>query len=300
MANSIALADKYIPLIDEKYSVETTSAVLEKPEFVRNFDGANAVQILSIATQALGDYSRANGYVDGNITATWETHTLSQDRGRRFLLDSMDDEETLGLTLGGAMSEFMSQDVSPEIDAYRYATISSKAGNSATATLSASTAKTAIDAGRTVMKEAKVNLNGGWLFVTPTVLNYLENSDFFTYTLDASADQPRGGAIGKYRELNVVEVPQTQFYTAITQYDGETSGEEAGGYIKNASTGKDINFLIVANNACLPVIKHNPSNVINPDDNQTADSYIMKYRLYHDIFVPTNKVNGIYLHNKAS
>lgn len=299
MANSIALADKYIPVIDEKYSVETKSAVLERPDFVRYFDGANAVQILSIATQALGDYGRNTGYVDGNITATWETHTLSQDRGRRFLLDAMDNEETLGLTLGGAMSEFMKQDVSPEIDAYRFAVLASKAGNSATATLSASTAKQAIDVGRVAMKEAKVNLDGGFLFATPTVVSYLENSNFFTYNLDASADQNRGGAIGKYRELTVVEVPQTQFYTAITQYDGSTTGETEGGYIKNASTGKDMNFLIVASNACLPVIKHNPSNIISPTDNQTADSHIMKYRLYHDIFVPANKVNGVYYHSLA-
>lgn len=103
MANTINKVTKYLPLIDEVYASAVTSSVLEKPEQVRYLDGANAIKLMKISTQALGDYSRSTGYVNGNIDVTWETHTLSYDRGRKFSLDAMDDEETFGLTLGAAM-----------------------------------------------------------------------------------------------------------------------------------------------------------------------------------------------------
>lgn len=305
MANSIGLASNFIPVIDEVYAKMTTSAVLEKPDFVKYLAGANAVQILSIVMQGLGDYDRNTGYADGAITATWETHTLTQDRGRKFNLDAMDDEETLGLTLGASMKEFMKTGVAKEIDAFRYATLASKAGLkiASGATLTASTASGCVDDGIAVMKEAEVSLEGGFLFVTPTVKKFISQSSAYVKNLNGSVEQGRTANFATYEGLAVIEVPQTRFYTAIELNDGTTTGETAGGFKKSTvsgSVGTDINFLIVAPDACLPVVKHNPSNIIAPDANQSADGYLMKYRLYHDLFVPTNKTKGIYLHNKAS
>lgn len=299
MANSIALANKYIPLLDEVYARASTTAVLENPALVRSFDGANAVKILSVATQGLGDYSRNSGYVNGDITATWETHTLSQDRGRRFVLDSMDDEETLGMTLGAAAGEFMRADVTAEIDAYRFSKLASVAGTTVAADLTSSTADAAVLAGIVAMEEAEVPMEGGTLFATPTLFNKLQQSARFVNNRNGEAAGSRDSRIqGLYEGLNVVKVPQTRFYSAIDLKDGTTSGEEAGGYAK-ATGAKNINFMIVARGAAFPVVKHNPSNIIRPEDNQTADGYIMKYRLYHDIFVPANKTDGIYMHTVA-
>lgn len=305
MANSIALASKYISMIDEKYATAATSSVLEKPNFVQYFDGGNAVKILKVATQYLGDYSRENGYAKGSISATWETHTLTQDRGRKFSLDVMDNEETLGLTLGAAMKDFQEQGVTPEVDAYRYAKLAEKAGLSVStaSTLTKANAKAAIDDAIAEMKENRVPLTGAKLFITPTNLNFLKNSDAYTFNIDAqNANNVRANFVGTYDTLAVIEVPQLQFYTAIEQLDGSTktdsADETAGGY-KKATAGNDINFMIVADNACLPVVKHQVSNIITPENNPDADAYILKYRLYHDIFVPDNKTKGIYLHNKA-
>ena len=301
MANSIALADKYIPLIDEVYVKESVTSVLENTNFVQNFGGANAVKILSVATQGLGDYSRNAGYVDGDITATWETHTLTQDRGRRFILDDMDNEETLGLTLGASMSEFMRADVTTEVDAYRFATLAGLAGTVVAADLTSSTAKGAVDTAIAAMKEDEVPLEGAILFVTPTVLNLIEGSDAYTFNVNAQQAGSRDERIvGRYKGLSVVEAPQSRFYTEIDLNDGTTGGQEDGGYVKTPTTGRDINFMIVARNAALPVVKHNPSNIISPEANQTADGYIMKYRIYHDLFVPANKTDGIYLHHATS
>lgn len=305
MGNSISLASKFIPVIDEVYAKETTSAVLERPDFVKYLAGGNAVEILKIATDGLGDYSRSTGYADGGITATWETHTLTEDRGRKFMLDAMDDEETLGLTLGASMKEFMRTGVAKEIDAVRYAKLAGKAGLkiASPATLTSSTASLAVDDGISAMKEAEVDLQGGFLFVTPTVKKFIAQSASYIKNLNGATAQGRTADFPTYEGLNVIEVPQTRFITAIEMNDGTTSGETAGGFKKSTvsgSVGTDINFMIVANNACLPVVKHQPSNLISPENNPDADAYIMKYRLYHDLFVTDNKTKGIYLHNKAS
>jgi len=300
MANSIALANKYIGMIDEVYAKQSVTSVLENPTLVQDFDGANAVRILSVATQGLGDYGRNSGYADGDITATWELHTLTQDRGRRFVLDAMDNEETLGLTLAQSMREFMRVDVTKEIDAYRFATMAGLAGTAVSADLTSATAKGAVDDAIADMEENEVPLEGGFLFTTPTNLKLIENSDAYTFNVNAEASGARDGRIvGFYKGLNVVQVPQSRFLTQIDLLNGG-SGEEAGGFVKTPTNGRNLNFMIVARGAVFPVVKHNPSNIINPDDNQTSDGYIMKYRLYHDIFVPENKTAGVYRHEATS
>lgn len=306
MANSIDKVTKFLPIIDEVYSREVTSAVLEKPQFVQYVDGANAIKLMKLSTQALGDYSRANGYASGNITATWETHTLSYDRGRKFILDKMDNEETLGLTLGATMKEFMRVDVAKELDAFRYAKLASKAGLvvGTAATLTSSTAAQALDLAIATMKENEVPLDGAKIFVTPTVKMFIGQSSNYVKNVNGTLPNGRSIMFDTYEGLQVVEVPQTRFYTAITLYDGTTSGETEGGFIKSVtsgSVGTDINFMIVADNACLPIVKHNPSDLIDGSkDSGDYDAWVMKYRLYHDLFVPNNRTKGIYLHHKSS
>ena len=97
----------------------------------------------------------------------------------------------------------------------------------------------------------------------------------------------------------IVKVPQTRFYTAIDLYDGTTSGEEAGGYIKDATNGKDINFLIVQKDAVIKYPRILVNKVVSPDDNQTDDKWLFFYRAYGLVDVYDNKVAGIYLSNKA-
>ena len=300
MGNEINLVTKFLPLIDEIYAAETKTSVLEKPEFVQYLDGANTVRILKLALDGLGDYSREDGYAKGAISAYWETHTLDYDRGRKFILDKMDNEETLGLTLGSLMKEFHRTKVGPEIDALRFAKLASYADLAENGNLSASTASGAIDDAIAEMKEAEVPLEGGYLFITPTVKKYVSQSANYVKNINGALKQGRTADFDTYEGLKVIEVPQSRFYTAIKLYNGFSTGETDGGYAKDPTTGKDINFMIVANNTALPVVKHNPGNLVDGSkDSGDYDAYVMKYRLYHDIFVPDNKVKGIYLHQKA-
>lgn len=300
MANSILTVSKYIPYLDQVYKYASRSSVLDAPaDLVRETADAKSILVAKTSMAGLGNYNRNSGFVTGDVTLTWETKTLSQDRGRSFSIDAMDDAETLGIAFGTLASEFLRTKVAPEIDAYRFSAYATAAGltPSSAATLTKSTASDAIDAAMAEMKEAEVDLTGAYLFVTPTVFNFVKQSS--KWTRPVAPGQNPNSNFGMYDELAVIEVPQSRFYKGVTLADGSTSGQTYGGYSKTSATGADINFLIVAPSAVLQVAKHAKLRVFEPDVNQTADAYKIDYRIYHDAWVLDNKTKGIYAHCKA-
>ena len=86
--NSIALAQKYLPLLDAVYKAYAKTAILDATNV--SFAGANTVKVFKTSMDGLGDYSRNKGFVDGDVTGVWETLTLTKDRGRSFQIDRMD------------------------------------------------------------------------------------------------------------------------------------------------------------------------------------------------------------------
>lgn len=298
MANAIQAVTKYLPYLDEVYKYGSRSAVLEtNSNLVRETADAKTVLIGKTSMQGLGNYDKANGFLNGDVTLTWESHTFEYDRGRSFSIDAMDDLETLGMAFGTLAGEFLRTQVIPEIDAVRFAKYCTGAGNKATGTLDAETVVPAIELAETTMKEAEIDLVGGYLFMTPTIKGYVkEDTKHFTRTLVPSENPNRN--FGTYDELMIVEVPQSRFYSAITLLDGKTGGQEAGGYVKTEA-GKDINFMIIKPEAIVQITKHAKIRVFEPDVNQAADAYKIDYRIYHDGWVLENKKNGIYAHTKA-
>ena len=300
MANNITTITKYLPYLDEVYANASLSAVLDtNAALVRETADAKTVLIGKIAMNGLGNYNRANGagFVDGDVNLTWESHTFAYDRGRSFQIDNVDNMETAGLAFASLAGQFIRTKVAPEVDAIRFSKYATGAGLGTTGTLSASTAVDAILDGETAMKEAEVDINGAVLFVTPTVAGYIKkDSTHFSHPLNPGADPNTNFAT--FDGMRVVEVPQSRFYKGITLYDGKTSGQEAGGYIKTASTGKDINFMIVDPSALVQIAKHARMRVFDPDTNQSADAYKVDYRIYHDGWVLENRTSGIYAHTK--
>ncbi len=301
MSNSISTVSKYVPYLDQVYKYASRSSVLDAPaDLVRETADAKSILVAKTSMQGLADYNRNTGFVNGDVTLTWETKTLTKDRGRSFSIDAMDDAETLGIAFGTLASEFLRTKVVPEIDAYRFSTYATAAGlaPSAGATLTKSTASEAIDTAMYAMKEEEVDLNGAYLFVTPTVFNFVKQSTKWTRPI-APGQNPNSN-FGMYDELTIIEVPQSRFYKGVTLADGSTTGQTDGGYSKTATTGADINFMIIQPSAVIQVAKHAKFRVFDPDVNQKADAYKVDYRIYHDAWVLDNKTKGIYAHCKAA
>jgi hypothetical protein len=298
MANTIQTVSKYLPHLDQVYSYASRSAILDTAgDLVKQTADAKTVLIAKTSMQGLGDYNRngEKGFVNGDVSLTWESHTLTQDRGRSFQIDAMDDAETMGLAFGSLASEFIRVMVTPEIDAIRFAKYATNAGTKVEATLTNKTTVSAIATAEVDLEEKEVTLANCVLFMTPTVYGYVkDDTEHFQRTLVPSENPNRN--FGSFDEMPIAKVPQSRFYTAVDVLSGKDA-QAAGGFAK-AEGAKEINFMIIDRASVIQLIKHGKIRVFDPDTNQSADAYKVDYRIYHDAWVLDNKKNGIYCHTK--
>ena len=287
MANNIQLFQKYIALLDEVYKQASKSSILDgDASLVQAGKNTNEIIIPKMTLDGLANYSRNSGYVKGDVTLTYETVKFNYDRGRKFVVDAMDDEETAGIAFGKLSSEFIRTKVVPEMDAFRFATYAALSGiGSATGTLADGAAViTALRAAANKMDEDEVPSEQRVLFITPTLRGMIDD-------LDTSKSKE---VLSKFS--SVVEVPQSRFNTEIELLDGTTSGEEIGGF---RATGSEINFMVVHTPAILQYPKHTVNKIITPEANQDSDGWMFFYRAYGLADAYENKVAGIYVHSKA-
>lgn len=299
MANSIELFKKYVPLLDEVYKLSSLTSDLDgAPELARQGQNANELIIPKIDMSGLANYSRNGGYVDGDVTFTNETVKCNFDRGRKFTVDTLDNLETAMMAFGRLASEFIRTKVTPEIDAFRFATYASISGIGTTTGAALSTGANVITALRdavNVMDEAEVPSTERYLYITPTLLGLVRD-------LDTSKSKEVLDGFAK-----IVKVPQSRFYTAIKQLSGKvetisgsgTDDQTAGGY-KKADNAKNINFMIIHKPAVIQYQKHVAPKVFTPEQNQDSDGWIFGYRNVGIADAYENKVAGIYLHKAAS
>ena len=288
MANTIELAKKYVPILDEVYMKSALTADLESdPSLAKEGANANEIVIPKLEMEGLGKYDRNEGYVKGDINFSWETVKFNYERGRSFNVDSMDEEETLNVIAPKIMGEFTRTKVSPEADAFTFAKLAGKSGISS-ATGALATGEEAVKALRTAttkMDEDQVPAENRILYITPTLRGLVDDLD----TTKSKA------VLAKFTKI--VEVPQTRFYTTIDLLSGK-DGEKKGGFKKNTE-GKEINFMVVEKSAVLKYDKHIAPKIVTPEANQSADGYIFGYRKYGLVDVYENKLAGIYCHHVA-
>jgi hypothetical protein len=286
MANTIGLVTKFQPILDEIYKEASVTARMDALTKPVNFSNAHVVEVFTTTPIGLGTYVKDTGYPAGNVTGAWYTLTLATDRGRQWSIDRMDDEESFGMAFGTLAGEIMRTKVVPEIDAYRFAKYSTWSGADTTtgATLTSSTVLAAIDAAGASMDANEVPAEGRLLYVSPTVNRMISAAVTRMLGNDNSVDRRVGSLDG----MPIIPVPQTRFYKTCTLGD-----PTSGGY---TNAGAVLNFMIIHPSAVLQVLKHEQLKIFTPDENQSMDSYLVQYRVYHDAFVYTQKVKGVYFH----
>lgn len=292
MANTIALAEKFLPILDEIYKSESLTARLDAKTKPVEFGGVNEIKIFKTSVVGLGDYSRATGYPAGDVTASWETIALTQERGRAFAIDRMDDEETLGMAFGKLAGEFIRTQVVPEVDAYRFSKWASTANVSTTnaaALANAAATLAAIDVASGTLDDDEVPQEGRLLFIAQP--QYRQLTAAVTRSLENQSTYDR--RLRQLDEMTIIPVPQGRFYTAITTNAGALSNQ--GGYTKGAAA-TNLNFILMHPTAVEQATKLANLKIFSPEENQLTDSWLFQYRLYHDAWVYDNKVSGVYIH----
>ena len=286
-SNNIAFVRNYTSVIDEVYQRASVSGVLNSGRrMVRAGHNAKEILIPKISVTGLGNYTRNVGYKTGAITYEFETKTFNYDRGIRLFADVMDVEEAgVNDCFVEAGAELQRTQVAPEADAFTFAQIASHAGVTvAPEDLSEATATDILQALREVtsaMDEKQVTLGSRYLFITPTLKGVLDDYSYANPTMSNRVLE---------RFARVIEVPQVRFYTKIDLKSGDTEF----GYAK-AAAGKAINFMVVEKSAVIKFDKHVASRVFSPDELESLDSYMMKYRKYGIVELFDNKLDGVYV-----
>lgn len=297
MGNNIALAKKYLPILDEVYKASAKASILDQTDV--KFVNANTVQLFDISMDGLGTYNRSTGFVTGDVIGAWKDYALTQDRGRAFIIDSMDNEETIGMSFGKLAGEFIRTKVAPEIDAYTFATLAGTSSiNGTNGDISVGTTDVALllENATEALDADEVPDEGRIVFMSETCYNAMKQK------IDRQLANENGvnTNVEYYNGMRIIRVPQARFNTKITLYDGFSQDEEAGGFVVPGSTSYKINFLIVHPSAVIKVAKHVLPRIFSPQQYQQADAWKFDYRIYHDVFVKENKVSGIYLHRATT
>lgn len=289
MANTIAYATLFQQALDKAAVAKLTSGWMDANAGQVIYNGGKEVKIPKMNMDGLGDYSRANGFTKGSITLEYETKTMTQDRGRTFMLDSMDvNESNFVANATNAMGQFQATKVVPEIDAYRYSKIASLAlaGNVITKTkINKDNVFTVLKADITAIEDIVGDTPLVITMSTP-VAALLDDNDSIGKRLDVT-EFSKGDIITKVKSFDghpIVKVPSARMKTAYTFYDGKTSGQTSGGFVA-APGANNINWIITPMYAPIAVNKTDKVRIFDPNTNQDADAWKLDYRKYHDLWI---------------
>lgn len=320
--NNIALASKYIPILDEVYRVASLTAVLDGPaELAREGANANELVIPKLDMSGMADYSRNGGYVDGAVTLTHQTVVCDYDRGRMFQVDTLDNSESADIAFGRLAGEFIRVKAVPEIDAYRFAKYANAAANKVSLALdTGAKVVTALRAAANSLNEDEVDPESRVLFITPTALGLVEDLDTtasrtvlshfgtivpvpqtrFLSNIELTSDGYRKAVAAYAKTTDEALVTGKTYYTVSDDvYTAVASPDVANiatYYEQTVAPGFNLNFLAVHKPALIQFSKHIAPKIISPELNQNADAWKFGYRNVGIAQVYENKLDGVYAH----
>lgn len=211
----IDLATKYLPYVDELFASESKKELLTNQDFA--WDGAFTVKVYKVSTSTMNDYGRTGpetgnwsryGAIEG-LDATTQSMTLTKDRSFTFAIDKLDEDETAQqLAASSALARQLREVVIPEVDAWVYAQMCTKAGNKPTALeLTADNLYAQIITGTNALDNAEVPDTGRVLLVTPDTYLLMKQSKDIVMETDIGSDMRVRGVIGNLDGMAVIRVP---------------------------------------------------------------------------------------------
>ena len=300
--NTLEYAKIFMQTLDKQMLEQATSGWMESNAGQVKYSGGNEVKIPKISINALGDYDRDNGFVQGSVTYEYQTKTLTQDRGRTFQLDAMDiDETNFGIVAGNVLGEFQRTQVVPEIDAYRYSSIASQAIKRGKKTEYTPTRKDIITKlldDITTIRDicGDIDLVISMSTLVSAILNTAEETSKWV----DSGQFSHGGLNFSVRTIDgipILKVPSSRMKTEYQFFDGSTSGQEVGGF-DVGENAKEINWIICTRKTPIAISKTDVTRIFDPMTNQKANAWKIDYRKYHDLWIPDNAMDGVWVNIK--
>ena len=283
--NTLEYAKLFQRELDKQILEGSTSGWMEENAGQVIYNGGDEIKIPKMSLQGLAKYDRSSGYVDGAVTFGFETHKLTQDRGRRFRLDAMDvDETNFGVAAANVASEFQRTRVIPEIDAYRYMKLAEAATIREDYDAAATSVFSQLSGQLSAVQDISSTEGLVVIIARPVYDKLCLNKDFDkTVNVDTFKQGEIDFAIKAINGVPVIPVPSARMKTAYTfNTDGDGGFTAADGAVQ-------INWLICPKSAPIAIAKTDNIKIITPEVNQFADAWDVDYRKYHDIIIPENK-----------
>ncbi len=301
--NTLATATIFQKQLDQIAVREAVTGWMDANAGKVKYNGGSEVKIPKMSVQGMGEYDRDEGYVQGAVTFEYETRKMTQDRGRKFQLDAMDVDETdFVVTAASVMAEFQRDFVLPEIDAYRLSSIATTAIEAkkdgmvnygytpgAVGTSALRKLKEGIKAVREIGYNGPLVVHATDEFIMELELELTEKIRSITFS--------KGGIqtnVPSVDEVPIISTPANRMYTSITIYDGKTEGQKAGGYVKGA-TALNVNFMLMPRITPIAITKQDKMRIFTPENYQKANAWSVDYRRFHDIWIPDNKKDSLYV-----
>lgn len=305
MPNSLQYASVFQSELDKAAVELATSGWMEPNSSLIRYNGGKTVKVPQIVMDGLADYD--NGFVDGDVTLTWQDLTFAMDRGRRFSLDEHEVNDTnFVATASQVMGEFQRTRVVPEIDAYRYSKIA--AGAIANKCASGGYTPTATDIlsklyyDVAAVQDAVGNDTPLVITMSTLVAAILDTSSEISKKLDV-VDFRQGGVTLKVSALNgehpIRRVGSGRLKSAYIFADGKTEGQKTGGFAP-AENALDVNWIICPRTVPIAVSRTDKVRIFDPETNQTARSWMLDYRKYHDLWITNNKWPQVWVNCKQA
>lgn len=203
---SITLTQKFANKVDERFKVGSLSQAGVNHDY--SFEGTKTIKVTSVPTVAMGDYQRTglNRYGTAEeLSNNIQEMTLSKDRAFTFVLDKMNEEETM-VKAAEALARQIDEVIIPEIDKHRFNVMATAA---AEVEITSGSAYEAILDATEKLDEALVPQAGRVLYASNSFYKEIKKDPSFVLASEAGMEIKFKGQVGEIDGYTVIKVPNT-------------------------------------------------------------------------------------------
>ena len=209
------LASKYAKQVDERFTRESQAVMALKNDYA--FTGVRTVNVYSIPTVAMGDYTRSGDHRYGtpnDLTRNVQTMTLNRDRAFTFIIDKGDKNQSqMATDAGKALARQLEEVWVPEFDAYVFRKLAAEAtqrGNFASDPITKDNAYEMFLHAMEKLGDKSVPDKGRVAFCSYRFANLLKQDPAFVKSGDSAQAMLEKGVIGEVDGCKIVKVPSSR------------------------------------------------------------------------------------------
>lgn len=278
----LSYVTQFLPRIISMYGQLLTSDELFQSNQDINIINTKEIRLPKITVSGYKDHDRKSlTFNTGTYGNDWETKALDHDRDIEIAIDPMDVDETNQIaSIANYQVRFEKTQAIPELDCYTYSKLYAEAkrvgASIKNAALTVSNILADFDANIEAMEEAGVPLDRVIMYCTPKLKTLLKNAEGIQRTLEISGSKGIDRRVRSLDDINKIKtVPSARLKTVFDFTEGYSV----------ASTGKQINYILVDPEAQVSRVKYSYIKVFTPGhDSRTADKYLYQNRRFNGTY----------------